>query len=138
MKFAIVLALTLPVLDAQTNAERSFSQIAPLDGDWKVSPSDDPRFAVPDFDDSAWRTVRVPGEDTASPQGTSWIRFRVQLPGPLAAEPLAVLLPPLGSSYDLFVNGEQVGPSASRESLTAGETKLPPLRPSRSHLAHKV
>ena len=113
MKLTFLLALTLTALEAQTIEMRSFSQLAPLDGDWKVSAGDDPRFAAPDFDDSAWRTVRVPGEETLIAQGPSWIRFHVQLPDTppdmLPAEPLALLLPPLGAAYDLFVNGRQVG-----------------------------
>ena len=67
MKLASLFALTLTGLalqptGAQTVDVRSFSQLAPLDGDWKVNTGDDPRFAAPDFDDSAWRTVRVPGD----------------------------------------------------------------------------
>lgn len=60
MKFAILLALALTALEAHTIEVRRFSQLAPLDGDWKLSTGDDPRFAAPDFDDSSWRTVRVP------------------------------------------------------------------------------
>ena len=91
MKFAILLALTMTALEAQPIEVRSFSQIAPLDGDSKFSPGDDARFAAPDFDDSAWRTVRVPGEEISG----SWIRFKVQLPdGPLPAEPLAAAAAP--------------------------------------------
>ena len=106
MKIAILFALTLTALEAQSIEVRSFSQIAPLDGNWKFSPSDDPRFAAPDFDDSAWRTVRVPGEALPQPIGVSWIRFQVQLPD--TGEPLTLLLPPLISSNELFVNSRLV------------------------------
>ena len=119
MKFAILsslalssLALSPPALrsmEAQPIEVRRFSQLATLDGDWKVSAGDDPRFAAPEFDDSAGRTVRVPGEALTVPPGTFWIRFQVQLPDSLPPEPLALLLPPLGQSYDLFVNGRQLG-----------------------------
>ena len=88
MKFAMLsalavmsLALTAPALqsiEAQTIGVRRFSQLAPLDGDWKVSATDDPHFAAPAFDDSAWSTVRVPGELLTVPRGTFWIRFQVQ------------------------------------------------------------
>ena len=111
MKIAILFALALTVLEAQPIEVRSFSQLAPLDGNWKFSPGDDPRFAAPDFDDSAWRTVRVPGEAIPQPIGVSWIRFQVQLPN--TEEPLTLLLPPLGL-YELFVNSRLVGRSESR------------------------
>ena len=110
MKFAILLALALTALEAQTIEVRSlYQQTPPLEGDWKTFTGDDPRFAAPDFDDSAWSTVRVPGQSLRMPLGISWIRFRVQLPETATAEPLKLLLPPLGASYDLFINGRQVG-----------------------------
>ncbi len=109
MKLTFLLALTLTALEAQTIEVPSFSQLAPLDGDWKVRAGDDPRFAAPEFDDSAWRGVRVPSEALTVPLTTFWIRFQVQMPDSLPPEPLALLLPPLGMAYDLFVNGRQVG-----------------------------
>ncbi len=109
MKFAILLAFAMTVLHAQTIEVRSLYQPAPLDGEWKISLGDDPRFAASEFDDSAWRTVRVPSAGIPLPLGISWIRFHVQLPEQLPAERLALLLPLLSNSYDLFVNGTQVG-----------------------------
>ncbi len=131
MKIAILFALTLTALEAQPIEVRGFSQLAPLDGIWKFTTSDDPRFAAPDFDDSAWRTVRVPGEEIPIPLGVSWIRFQVQLPN--TEERLTLLLPPLGSSYQLFVNGRPMGgfggkdtliPVASAFAVPSGSRKL--------------
>jgi hypothetical protein len=113
MKLAFLLTLTLTALEAQPIEVRSFSQIAPLDGNWKFSPGDDPRFAAPDFDDSAWLTVRVPTEEIPMPLGICWIRFQVQLPD--TDGPLTLLLPPLGNSYQLFVNGRLVGAFGDQE-----------------------
>ena len=107
MKFAILLAFALTGLAAQPIEVHSISQLAPLDGNWKFSPGDDPRFAAPDFDDSAWLTVRAPGEVIPRLIGVSWIRFAVQLPD--TGEPLTLLLPPLSTSYRLFINGQPMG-----------------------------
>ena len=107
MRFALLLALPLTALEAQPIKVHSISQLAPLDGNWKFSPGDDPRFAAPDFDDSAWLTVRVPGEVIPRPLRVSWIRFAVQPPD--TGEPLTLLLPPLSPSYRLFLNGRLVG-----------------------------
>jgi len=60
MKGAILFALTMAALEAQQIEVRGLSQIAPLDGPWKFTTAGDPRFAAADFDDSAWRTFRVP------------------------------------------------------------------------------
>ena len=131
MKFAILLALAQTAAAAQPIEVRSFSQLAPLDGDWKVSTDDDPRFAAPDFDDSAWRTVRAPGEEIPQSMGVSWIRFQVQLPH--TDEPLTLLLPPLGNSDQLFINGRPVGgfggndtfvPAAAAFAVPLGSRKL--------------
>ncbi len=113
MKLGILFALALTALEAQPIEVRSFAQIAPLDGNWKFSPDDDPRFAAPDFDDSAWLTVRVPGEEIPLPLGISWIRFQVQVPD--TDGPLTLLLPPLGNSYQLFVNGRLMGVFGDQE-----------------------
>lgn len=32
-----------------------------LSGNWRITESDDSRFSQPDFDDSAWKTVVLPG-----------------------------------------------------------------------------
>ena len=109
MRIAILLLLTLASVHAQSTQVRSFSQVAPLEGNWKVTTEDDPRFAARDFDDSAWRVVRTPGDDAPLTTGITWIRARISLPETLPAEPLALMLPPLGTAYELYVNGQPVG-----------------------------
>jgi phosphoserine phosphatase RsbU/P len=109
MRIAILLLCTLASLHAQSIEVRSISQLAPLEGTWKVSAEDDPRFAAQDLDDSTWRAVRVPEEEISLPIGISWLRVKIKLPDTLRAEPLALLLPPLGNSYEVFVNGQPVG-----------------------------
>jgi hypothetical protein len=107
MRSVILLVLMMGALEAQTIEVRDTSWLAPLAGDWKYTTRDDPRFAAPDFDDSAWQTFRMPG--AAAPEDAVWIRFRVQLPEALRAEPLALLLPPLSGAYELFINERRAG-----------------------------
>jgi len=109
MKYVILSALAMTALHARTIEVRSLYQPAPLDGVWKFSAGDDPRFAAPEYDDSAWQTIRVPNEEIPLHLGFCWIRFHIQLPEQRPAEPLALLLQRLSNAYDVFVNGKLVG-----------------------------
>ena len=74
MRTALLLALMVPFCAAQTIEVESLFQPAPLSGMWKHHTGDDPRWADPAFDDSAWPSVRMP-EATAQPSlGFSWYR----------------------------------------------------------------
>ena len=68
MRIFLLLALLVPVCGAQTIEVDSLFQPARLDGMWKHHTGDDPRWADPAFDDSAWPTVSMPGRPT--PPGT--------------------------------------------------------------------
>ena len=58
MRTVLLLALMTPVCGAQTIEVESLFQPAPLSGIWKQHTGDDPRWADPAFDDSAWPSVR--------------------------------------------------------------------------------
>ena len=61
-----------------TNLEQPVS----LAGQWKFSPGDDPAWALPGFDDSAWAAVVVPAVYPAGFRGftgVGWYRLSVQL-----------------------------------------------------------
>jgi hypothetical protein len=79
-----------------------------LDGPWRFHVGDDPRWADPGFDDSAWTTVTLSkplteqGIDAYS--GYGWYRLRLQ------PEQLAKLNSTPGSpALDLLVTGDSVG-----------------------------
>ena len=54
-----------------------------LDQGWRFCAGDDPAFAAPAFDDSAWRTIEVPGfwkqSGFSDADGIGWYRTRVSL-----------------------------------------------------------
>ena len=58
MRTVLLLALMGPFCAAQTIEVESLFQPAPLSGMWKHHTGDDPRWADPAFDDSAWPSVR--------------------------------------------------------------------------------
>jgi Stage II sporulation protein E (SpoIIE) len=114
---ALLLALSiLPSARAQVfDVEQSRVQMAELKGLLRFHTGDDPDdklgWAKPGFDDSSWKLLR-PNQSTADQDykgysGMAWCRFRVVLPAHHA--PLALLVPVIGQSYQLFANGRLIG-----------------------------
>ncbi len=79
---------------------------------WKYSPNDDPRFADPQFDDSAWETLN----DTAITldnipksgwQGIGWFRLRLKIDDALVNQQLALIMDHWGAS-EVYVDGKLI------------------------------
>ncbi len=85
--------------------------VVSLDGLWRFHPGDDPRWASPELDDSAWPLLRSDKPWTEqgyhSLDGFAWYRFTVEPPS--TAMPLAILLPSILTDYELFENGKKIG-----------------------------
>jgi len=102
---------------------------AALDGPWKFHTGDDPNWAAPNFDDSAWETLDltpppgahdsdvglsgyVPGWQARGHRGYigyAWYRIRVSVSAP-EGENLALDGPAsVDSAYQVFVNGRRLG-----------------------------
>ena len=85
--------------------------VASLDGLWRFHTGDDPAWASPTFDDSQWPLLRS-DHDWAQQgyqgySGLAWYRFRVVIPPGL--EHVSLLLPPLTTSYQVYVDGKLIG-----------------------------
>ena len=111
-----------PVSSAQNINVESLFQPMPLSGIWKHQMGDDPRWADPAFDDSAWPSVPMPASASLPGNGFSWYRFRVRLPENVPKEPLAVLLGGFGNdqAYEVFCNGERIGVAGGPDDGTRG------------------
>lgn len=106
-----------PAASANPDGPATFSLVSgrepvtSLDGVWRFHPGDDPRWADPNLDDSTWPLLR--SDQPWSEQGYkglsgfAWYRFAVQTPSP--AVPLALLLPSILTSYEVFENGHKIG-----------------------------
>ena len=85
--------------------------VASLDGLWRFHTGDNPQWASPNFDDSQWPLLRSDKDwgqqGYKGYSGYAWYRFTVQLPAGL--DHVSVLFPPLRTSYQVFVDGKQVG-----------------------------
>lgn len=91
---------------------RDREPVVTLDGLWRFHPGDDPGWAAPNFDDSAWSLLRSDQPWTtqghsAVPDGFAWYRFSVQAPS--SPMPLAIILPSILTDYEFFENGRKIG-----------------------------
>jgi phosphoserine phosphatase RsbU/P len=102
----------VPGSAVQTIDIASLISVLDLDGPWRFHAGDDPHFADPALDDSAWPSVR-PNQPFKAvgipplPAGYLWTRIHLHVPttaGPLA---LAVY-PSSGQQYEIFVNGSSI------------------------------
>ncbi len=98
MRILLWLALLAPLASAQTISVENLFQPASLSGMWRHQAGDDPRWADPAFDDSAWPSVRMPEKAQNPVVGFSWYRFRVRLPQNMPKQPLALLVGGFGAS----------------------------------------
>ncbi len=103
--------------------------VVALDGPWKFRTGDDPRWADPSFDDSAWESMDLSAPPEANDgdvgitpytsgwsskghpgyQGYAWYRLRFKVTPP-AGETLALLGPwAVDSSYQVYADGMLLG-----------------------------
>ena len=107
-------AVSLTVLPARAQTSESNSGRIPmttLPGPWRFHAGDDPTWSSATFDDSSWSQV-VAGESWSQQgysaySGVAW--YRLSVPFPPYPGPLALDLPYVENSCQVFVNGRLVG-----------------------------
>jgi hypothetical protein len=139
-------ALALPACAQVSNLERDRVQLTPLDGPMRFHTGDDPRWAEAAFDDSAWPLISP--ESNWSTQGYkdyggfAWYRFKVILPHDHPQ--LALCIPRIRTSYQLFADGKLVGsfggfpPDATVYDLHAKLVPLPQVSTDEMEIAIRV
>jgi hypothetical protein len=84
-----------------------------LDGDWKFTTGDDPRWAMPETADASWETVKTPcyWESQGHPEynGFAWYRKTIRIPHDLIAAKLILLLGKIDDLDQTFFNGTLIG-----------------------------
>lgn len=81
-----------------------------VSGEWRYIVGDRPVFADPSYDDSAWWTMRVPGNvPWPKHEAMVWLRLHLRIPQTEPAGPLALRLGSVKFAYDLYFNGHRVG-----------------------------
>jgi phosphoserine phosphatase RsbU/P len=115
-----------------------------LDGQWRFHPGDSPAtsessspathgsfaWAQPGFDDSAWPLLASDrswsDQGYADMSGYGWYRFAVRIPA--GDEPTALMLAPIVTSFQMFVDGRLVGQSGQMPPTPASATRCLPSR----------
>jgi hypothetical protein len=139
--FALLFVIAANLAQAQVfDLEGDRVQMAELNGLWRFHTGDDPDgklgWADPAFDDSTWKLLRsdqhVNVQGFPGYSGMAWYRFRVLLPA--SHPPLALYIPGIGTSYQVFADGHLIGqfgglPPHARAYLThsGGSTAQNPL-----------
>ncbi|GAB6097149.1 hypothetical protein JCM14469_34030 [Desulfatiferula olefinivorans] len=87
-----------------------------LAGSWTMSADDRPEYKDPDFDDSSWETVTLPGSFierqialTGRHEGVCWFRKRIRIHDSLTFMDLGLILGRIANADQTFFNGERIG-----------------------------
>ena len=114
MKYAAII-IVLPflfVLSLSPDVNALSAQQIVLDGVHKISPGDDPAWALPEYNDSRWQSVIVPGswqsQGFRPVKGKGWYRIHFTAPASLKEQP-AILLGRIGDVDEVFFNGIRIG-----------------------------
>jgi hypothetical protein len=86
----------------------------PLEGAWQFHTGDDMAWAAPGFDDSQWATIKADqnwgSQGYYAYTGFAWYRYRLSVKStPDDPEELALLIPAIDDSYEMYWNGLLVG-----------------------------
>jgi signal transduction histidine kinase len=84
-----------------------------LDGTQKFSAGDNPTWASPEYDDSKWQQIKIPGswqsQGIKSEKGMGWYRIRFNIPDGFNVYFPAVLIGRIGDVDEVFFNGVKIG-----------------------------
>ncbi|MBU1171225.1 MAG: AraC family transcriptional regulator [Proteobacteria bacterium] len=94
----------------------NINEIVSLEGNWRISLDDDERFLDPNFDDSSWDSVNLPGSmihyslsKKGRVEGVLWLRKQFYLPSDIEKTRLGLILGRIGNADMTYVNGVMVG-----------------------------
>jgi phosphoserine phosphatase RsbU/P len=112
----VLLVIVCGSLRAQTfSLTGGREPVTSLDGLWRFHTGDDPAWASPGFDDSAWPLIRSDQSWTTqgypAVDGYAWYRFRVQVPGD--GRPVDLLLTFILNGYQIYADGKPIGSAGS-------------------------
>ena len=84
-----------------------------LDGTHKFSAGDNPTWASPEYDDSKWQHIKVPGswqsQGIKPEEGMGWYRIHFNVSSAFQSLIPAVLLGRIGDVEEVFFNGVRIG-----------------------------
>jgi len=137
--FALAVLLAAASAHPQSfDLDHDREHVVSLDGAWRFHPGDSPLedttapekflWASPTFDDSNWpllqsdRSWSVQGYPNMS--GYGWYRFTIQLPP--GNQPTSLMLAPIITSFQVFVDGRQIGQSGHIPAVLFPNARISP------------
>ncbi|MGV8895837.1 MAG: OmpL47-type beta-barrel domain-containing protein [Rhodoglobus sp.] len=110
---ALVASAGLVSVAAPAAADNPVSINVDLEGTWKFIKGDNPAYATPAYDDSAWLDLTVPedGAQWASYNGYGWYRLKFTLPTEAAGTNLVASLGFIDDADEAYLNGVKIGSS---------------------------
>jgi hypothetical protein len=116
----IILQLILFVLAASVTSAQPSDTITmgdvkktyKLTGEWNFKPIDQMAYASPDYDDSGWERVPVPGQWHVlgiKHVETAWYRRNVFIQKKFMKTPISILAPTIADAHEFYFNGIKVG-----------------------------
>ena len=112
-KLALLLLLALSVSAQSVSVSAWPNGSQTLNSGWRTHPGDNPAWAQPGFDDSAWQVITLDAPDNYA--GWRWYRLRVQLPA--RHSPLALLVTGGDGTYEVYINGKRMPEPALKPPL---------------------
>lgn len=109
--FTMILFLALAAVFAK-------GQSVPLNDGWKYTLGDSSEYAKPDFDDSAWSSVKLPGNIDVKGNQYIWLRSTVKIPSGMKNQHFYIDTGHAYAAYDVYINGTKIGSNGN----------LPPLK----------
>jgi phosphoserine phosphatase RsbU/P len=81
-----------------------------LSGEWRMKVADDPAFARPDFDDSRWEPITLPGApNMGARSATRWLRRAFTIPPGAETGDLVLTIGGFSATYEVYFNGVRIG-----------------------------
>jgi len=128
--------LKLPVLFfCLLTTSSLFSQDLPIADGWKFSTGDQPEWASPSFNDSAWARIKVgaswESQGYTDYNGFAWYRLHVRIPSGIKdksflKEKLRLELGKIDDGDEVYLNGYLIGSNGGMQgSIKAGRWDLP-------------
>ena len=133
--FGVAVAAPLPADTAVIRISRLPANGLLLRNGWRYHPGDDPAWARPDFDDSAWDTLTAARTGQPLPAhvlaGSGWFRLRLRLGDSLLQQALGLQIEPVLAGYEVYSNGRRIGRygtySPDPSWVRTGSPSAPPL-----------
>ncbi|WP_058189693.1 SpoIIE family protein phosphatase [Terracidiphilus gabretensis] len=98
-------------MDSTFDLDKGRLPLISLNGLWRFHAGDDPAFAEPAFDDSAW--LLVPADQTGRqneslPHGLARFWYRTRIFVPAGTPPLSIYVPHVDMNFEIFVDGQRI------------------------------